>query len=99
DQPGALARNVGEQAHPELVDQVEPHDRPPEDDAAPDQDVAVASLSELVDLFCRVTSHDRGVGPLGRLQRPGEDDLRPAVRMSAKGWSVAVVVMDREMAS
>jgi hypothetical protein len=25
--------------------------------------------------------------------------LRPALRMSANGWSVAVVAMDREMAS
>src|SRR6266511_841491 len=40
EQPGALARNVGEQAQLELVDQVEPHERPPEADAAPDHDVA-----------------------------------------------------------
>src|SRR5207344_3566388 len=43
EQPGALARNVGEQGQAELVDQVEPHERPPEADAAPDHDVAVAA--------------------------------------------------------
>jgi hypothetical protein len=41
--PGALARHVGEQVHAELVDQVEPHERPPEADAAPDDDMAVAA--------------------------------------------------------
>jgi hypothetical protein len=58
---GTRARNVGEQAQLELVDQVEPHERQPEADAAPDHDVAVAALPELVDLFCRVTSGDGGV--------------------------------------
>src|SRR4029077_15608085 len=57
--------------------QVELHERSKEADAAPDQDVAVASLPELLDLFCRVTSGDRGVRPLRRLQGPGEDDLAP----------------------
>jgi hypothetical protein len=80
EQPGALARNVGEQAQLELVDQVEPHERPPEADAAPDHDVAVAAQPELVDLFCRVTSGDGGVGPVGRPQGPGEDDLAPGVQ-------------------
>ena len=80
EQPGALARNVGEHAQLELVDQVEPHERPPEADAAPDHDVAVAALPELVDLFCRVTGGDGGVGPVGRLQGPGEDDLAPGVQ-------------------
>src|SRR5436190_845814 len=80
EQPGALARNVGEQAQLELVDQVEPHERPPEADAAPDDDVAVAALPELVDLFDRVTSGDGGVGPIGRLQGPGEDDLARGVQ-------------------
>src|SRR5258708_6056331 len=51
EQPGALARNVRVQAQPELVDQVEPHERPPEADAAPDHDVAVAALPEPLDLF------------------------------------------------
>src|SRR5207245_2281317 len=80
EQPGALARNVGEQAHLELVDQVEPHERPPEADAAPDHDVTVAASPELVDLFCRVTSGDGGVGPVGRRQGPGEDDLARGVQ-------------------
>ena len=80
EQPGALARNVGEQAQLELVDQVELHERAPEADAAPDHDVAVAASPELVDLFCRVTSGDGGVGPVGRLQGPGEDDLAPGVQ-------------------
>src|SRR6185369_14258901 len=80
EQPGALARDVGEQAQPELVDQVEFHERPPEADAAPDHDVAVAASPELVDLFRHVTGGDRGVGPLGRLQGPGEDDLAPGVQ-------------------
>src|SRR5438093_7782525 len=80
EQPGTLARNVGEQAQLELVDQVEPHERPPEAHAAPDHDVAVAASPELVDLFCRVTSGDGGVGPVGRLQGPGEDDLAPGVQ-------------------
>ena len=80
EQPRSLARNVREHAHLELVDQVELHERPPEADAAPDHDVAVATLSELVDLFCRVTGGDGGVGPLGRLQGPGEDDLAPGVQ-------------------
>src|SRR5215470_1486454 len=80
EQPGALARNVGEQAQLELVDQVEPHERPPEADAAPDHDVAVAASPELVDLFCRVSSGDGGVGPVGRLQGPGEDDLARGVQ-------------------
>src|ERR1700693_2605269 len=75
EQPGALARNVGEQGQLELVDQVEPHERPPEADAAPDHDVAVAAQPELVDLVCRVTSGDGGAGPVGCLQGPGEDDL------------------------
>src|SRR2546429_1216856 len=85
EQPGALARNVGEQAHLELVDQVEPHERPPEADAAPDHDVAVAAQPELVDLFCRVTSGDGGVGPVGRLQGPGEDDLGRGVQDRCEG--------------
>ncbi len=89
---------VGEQGQLELVDQVEPHERPPEADAAPDHDVGVAALPELVDLFCRVTGGDGGVGPVGRLQCPGEDDLRPAFRIGAKAWSVDVV-MDPEMPS
>ena len=38
EEPGALARHVGEQGQVELVDQVEPHERPPEADAAPDHD-------------------------------------------------------------
>src|SRR5512132_4743153 len=65
EQPGALARDVGEQTQAELVDQVEPHERPPEADAAPDDDVPVAASPELVDLSCRVTSGDGGVGPVG----------------------------------
>src|SRR5215210_2634766 len=43
EQPGALARNVGEHAQPELVDQVELHERPPKADAAPGGDVTVAA--------------------------------------------------------
>src|SRR5215831_17352545 len=77
EQPGALVRNVGVQAQVELVDQVEPHERPPEADAAPGHDVAVATLPELVDLFCRTTGGDGGVGPVGRPQGPGEDELAP----------------------
>ena len=69
----------------ELVDQVEPHERPPEADAAPDHDVAVAALPELVDLFCRVTGGDGGVGPVGRLQGPGEDDLARGVQDRGEG--------------
>src|SRR5437773_8807183 len=46
EQPGTLAGNVREQAQLELVDQVEPHERPPEADAAPDHDVAVAAQPE-----------------------------------------------------
>src|SRR6188508_479559 len=49
EQPRALARDVGEHAHVELVDQVELHERQPEPDAAPDDDVAVAAEPELVD--------------------------------------------------
>src|SRR3954447_23326408 len=45
-----------------------------------DHDVAVAAEPELVDLFYRVTSGDGGVGPVGRLQGPGEDDLAPGVQ-------------------
>jgi hypothetical protein len=48
------------QVKAELVDQVESHERPPEAHAAPDHDVAVAALPELVDLFERVTSGDGG---------------------------------------
>src|SRR5664279_6247759 len=48
--PGTLARNVTVQVQAELVDQVEPHERPPEANAAPDHDVAVAASLELVDL-------------------------------------------------
>jgi len=43
-------------------------------------DVTVAALPELVDLFGRVTGGDRGVGPPGRLQGPGEDGLAPGVQ-------------------
>src|SRR5215207_5530118 len=89
EQPGTLARNVGVQVQAELVDQVEPHERPPEADAAPDHDVAVAASPELVDLFCRVTSGDGGVGPLGRPQGPGETTLRAAFMTPRNGWSVA----------
>src|ERR671911_468117 len=85
EQPGALARNVREQAQLELVDQVEPHERTPEADAAPDHDVAVAALPELVDLLCRVTCGDRGVGPVGRPQGPGEDDLARGVQDRGEG--------------
>src|SRR6476620_12516639 len=53
EQRGALVRNVGVQAQVELVDQVELHERPPEGDTAPDNDVAVTALPELVDLFRR----------------------------------------------
>jgi hypothetical protein len=35
EQPRTLARNVGEQVQAELVDQVKPHERPLEADAAP----------------------------------------------------------------
>jgi hypothetical protein len=87
EQPGALARNVGEQAQLELVDQVEPHERPPEADAAPDHDVAVAAPPELVDLAHSAVLRVRE-----------KTTLRPAFRMSAKGWSVAVV-MDPAMPS
>src|SRR3954447_16899690 len=45
-----------------------------------DHDVAVAAEPELVDLFYRVTSGDGGVGPVGPLQGPGEDDLAPGVQ-------------------
>src|SRR5947208_13619704 len=79
EQPGALARNVGEQAQLEFVDQIEPHERPPEADAAPDHDVALAALPELVALFCRVTSGDGGVCAVCRPQGPGEDGLGPGV--------------------
>ena len=68
------------QVQAELVDQVEPHERPPEANAAPGYDVAVAASPELVDLFCRVPSGDGGVGPLGRPQGPGEDDLARGVQ-------------------
>src|SRR4051812_40003556 len=77
EQPSALARDVRKHADSELVDQVELHERPKEANAAPDQDIAVAAVPELVDLFCRVTSGDGGVGPLSRLQGAGEDDLAP----------------------
>src|SRR3954452_20906250 len=50
-----------------------------------DQDVAVAAEPELVDLFYRVTSGDGGVGPVGRLQGPGEDDLAPGVQDRGEG--------------
>src|SRR5215472_8369726 len=80
EQPGALVRNVGVQAQAELVDQVEPHERPPEADAAPGHDVAVAALPEFVDLLCGVASGDGGAGPVGRRQGPGEDDLAPGVQ-------------------
>ena len=40
----------------------------------------VAAAPELVDLFCRVTGGDHGVGPVGGLQRPGEDDLARGVQ-------------------
>src|SRR5438067_12466927 len=57
EQPGTLARNIGVQVQAELVDQVEPHERPPEAHAAPDHDVAVSALPELVDLF--LSCHQR----------------------------------------
>ena len=47
EQAGALARNVEVRVQAELVDQVELHKRPPEADAAPDHDVAVADSPEL----------------------------------------------------
>jgi hypothetical protein len=72
------------QVHAELVDQVEPHERPTEASAAPDDDVAVAATHEIVDLFCRVTSGDGGAGPLGRPQSPGEDDLARGVHDAGK---------------
>jgi hypothetical protein len=52
----------GVQVQAELIDQVEPHQRPPEVDAAPDHDVAVVASPELVDLFGRVASGHGGVG-------------------------------------
>jgi hypothetical protein len=75
------------QVQAELVDQIESHERPPQANAAPDDDVAVAASPELVDLFCRVTAGDGRVGPLGRLQGPGEDDLARAFMMPVNGWS------------
>src|SRR5215204_7124807 len=57
--------DAGVQVQAELVNQVELHERPPEADAAPDHDVAVAAAPEPVDLFCRVTGGDGGVGPVG----------------------------------
>ena len=42
--------------------------------------MSVSAQPELVDLFCRVTSGDGGVGPVGRPQGPGEDDLAPGVQ-------------------
>jgi hypothetical protein len=53
------------QAQAELVDQVESHQRPPEADAAPGHDVAVAASPQLVDLFCR------GLGSSGDRARQG----------------------------
>jgi hypothetical protein len=50
-------------------------------------DVA-AALPELVDLFCRGTSGDGGVGPVGRLQDPGEDDLARGVQDSGAPGSM-----------
>src|SRR5215218_4159632 len=79
ERPGTFARNVRVQVQAELIDQVEPHERPPEANSAPDDDVAVAASPELVDLFCRVTHGDGGVGPLGGPQSPGEDDLARGV--------------------
>ncbi len=69
----------------DLVDEVELHERPPEADAAPDDDVTVAAASERVDLLGRVTRGDRGVGPVGRLQSPGEDDLPRSVQDLGEG--------------
>ena len=51
--PGLIRRpsplwSSREQAQLEPVDQVEPHERPLEADAAPDHDVAVAAQPELV---------------------------------------------------
>src|SRR6266536_1956188 len=47
--------------------------------------MAVAASPELVDLLCRVTSGDGGVGPVGGLQRVGEDDLARGVQDVADG--------------
>src|SRR3954447_20425305 len=69
EQASALARNVGKHAHLKLVDQVEPHERPPKANAAPHHDVTIAALPQRVHLFGCVTSGDRGVGPIGGLQR------------------------------
>jgi hypothetical protein len=73
ERPGTLARNVGVHVQAELVDQVELRERPPEANAAPDDDVAVATSPERVDLFSRVTSGDGGVAPLGRREGLRED--------------------------
>jgi hypothetical protein len=40
----------------------------------------VAAQPELVDLVRRGTGGDRGIGPVGRPQRPREDDLAPGVQ-------------------
>jgi hypothetical protein len=90
EQPGALPRQVREQGYPELIDQVELDQRTPEADAAADNDVAVAAAPEPVNLVGRIASRDRGVGPVGGLQRAGEDDLARALRVSAYGWLMAV---------
>src|SRR5947209_6677700 len=54
EQPGPLARYVREHAHVKFVDQVELHERAKQPHPAPDQDVPVAALPELVDFLGRV---------------------------------------------
>ena len=58
EQPGALARHVGEHAHLEFVDQVEPYERPEQADTTPNDDVAgTTDNSELGQLSSARATH------------------------------------------
>ena len=63
EQPGAFGRRqVGDQGHAVLVDQVEPRERQPEADAtADDKDVTAAASLELVEFLSEVAAGDRRV--------------------------------------
>jgi hypothetical protein len=77
EQPGAVGRRqVGDQGHAVLVDQVEPRERPPEADAAADEGVTVASSPELVDFLGEVAAGVDVLAQSAVLERMGHAQIQ-----------------------
>ena len=93
EQPGALARHIGDQGDAVLVDQVETRERTPEADAAVDHDVTIAVSAERINFLGEVAAGDGGIGPVGGRERAGEHHLGRGI----EGLRVGIVSSRREV--